>query len=148
VSERPFWRLRDWRPYSSPPSLYRYQTTLRVALAIMLQFHEWLHIAPGWTIDSYVSFCLGLLLAFGLVFQLPVIILTLGYLQHPQLRPTPHRPPACDCRPFYPGHAAHAAAGCIYSTDDGYPLVLLYEICIWILYAMEHKPIPDQEVLP
>ena len=123
-----------------------YRTTLRVALVLMLSVHEWLHIVPGWTADSYISFCLSLLLSFGLVFQLPVIILTLGWmgiLNSSRLRTV--RPHVI---------VALFILAMLLTPPDVFtqlmmaiPLVLLYEVCIWILYALERKPAPEQEVL-
>ncbi len=121
-----------------------YHTTLRVALQIMLQFHHWLGIVPGWTMDSYVSFCLALLLAFGFTFQLPVIILTLGslgILSSSLLRAK---------RP-------HVIVGLfilsmLLTPPDVFtqlmlatPMVLLYEACIWILFFFERKNRHSQE---
>lgn len=117
-----------------------YETTLRVALSIMLQFHAWLHIAPGWTMDSYVSFCLSLLLAFGLTFQLPVIILTLGWMglfTSALLR----------ARRSYVIVGLFVLAMLLTPPDVftqlmlALPLVFLYEACIWILYGVERKKI-------
>ncbi len=57
-----------------------YFITLPVALRLMLRLHGWLGIRPEWVVTSYVAFALQLLLAFGLAFQLPVVLLILGRL--------------------------------------------------------------------
>lgn len=57
-----------------------YLITLPVALRVMLGLHQWLGIQAEWTATSYVSFAVQLLLAFGLAFELPVVLMILGYL--------------------------------------------------------------------
>ena len=53
---------------------------LPIALRVMKQFHEWMHLNMMWTSASYFSFVMQLLLAFGLVFEMPVILVILGNL--------------------------------------------------------------------
>ena len=93
--------------------------------------------------DSYISFSLGLLLAFGLTFQLPVIILTLGYLgivNSSQLR----------AKRSYVIVGLFILAMLLTPPDVftqlmlALPLTLLYECCIWILYLTERKQ-PSKE---
>ncbi|MDD4734952.1 MAG: twin-arginine translocase subunit TatC [Kiritimatiellae bacterium] len=122
-----------------------YHTTLRVALQIMLQLHHWLGIVPGWTMDSYVSFCLSLLLAFGLTFQLPVIILTLGslgILSSSLLRAK---------RPYV--IIGLFVLAMLLTPPDVFtqlmlatPMVFLYETCIWILFFFEQNTTHTREV--
>jgi sec-independent protein translocase protein TatC len=57
-----------------------YFITLPVALKIMFGLHTWLDIRAEWTAVSYVAFAVKLLLAFGLAFELPVVVVVLGYL--------------------------------------------------------------------
>ena len=60
--------------------LFGYALTLPAALKIMFGMHGWLGIRPEWTVTSYVTFALQLLIGFGLVFELPTILLALGKL--------------------------------------------------------------------
>ena len=53
---------------------------LPIALRVMKQFHEWMHLNMMWTSASYFSFVMQLLLAFGLVFEMPVVLVILGNL--------------------------------------------------------------------
>jgi sec-independent protein translocase protein TatC len=119
--------------------LIAYHATLALAIEVMLRFHHWLAIQPGWTINSYISFCLSLLLAFGLAFQLPVIILLLGYLGIL----TPARLRAR--RPHV--IVALLVLSMILTPPDiltqlmlALPLILLYELCIWILCFTQRNP--------
>lgn len=58
-----------------------YYFTLPVALDVMLWIPEKLSLSvPGWTLGSYTIFALRLLLAFGLAFELPIVVYSLGSL--------------------------------------------------------------------
>jgi sec-independent protein translocase protein TatC len=60
--------------------LMGYHATLPVALRVMFGLHDWMGIAAEWTIDSYISFVSNLLLGFGVAFEMPLVVLLLGYL--------------------------------------------------------------------
>lgn len=53
---------------------------LPLALKAMMVVHDYMHVRAEWTITSYVPFAMQVLLGFGLVFQMPVILLILGSL--------------------------------------------------------------------
>ncbi len=57
-----------------------YFTTLPLAIRVMMSLHDWMGVRAEWTVTSYVAFALQLLLAFGLVFELPIVIVALGRL--------------------------------------------------------------------
>jgi sec-independent protein translocase protein TatC len=117
-----------------------YFFALAPALSIMLWFNQWLGIPIEYvTVTSYVGFVLKLLIAFGLTFELPLVILLLGRLgiiTSAQLR---------DKR----RHAIVAIliiAMIITPTQDPFsqlllagPLVVLYELCIWMIWARERR---------
>lgn len=114
-----------------------YSFTLPLALGVMLWIPERLGLTvPGWTIGSYTVFVLRLLVAFGLAFQLPVVVYSLGSLgiiTSLQMR---------DKR-------RHVIVGLlvlamILTPSDPWtmlmmavPLVLLYEACIWLIRLKE-----------
>lgn len=94
---------------------------------------------PTWTVGEYYSFTTQFVLAFGLAFELPVVVLALvkvGILEHSQMRAT---------RP-YAIVVIFLLAAVITPTSDvftlllmGAPMVLLYEACIWIAWWMERR---------
>ncbi len=117
-----------------------YYFALAPALTIMLWFNQWMGIPVDYvTVTSYVGFTLKLLLSFGLTFELPIVILLLGRLgiiTSVQLR----------------GKRRHAIvaililAMVITPTQDPFsqlilavPLIVLYEICIWLVWARERS---------
>lgn len=115
-----------------------YYMTLPVALQMMMQINEWVGVQSEWTINSYIAFTIQLLLGFGLAFELPMLVLILGKLgivSHRQLREK----------------RRHVIVGIlvlamVLTPPDvitqlmmGVPLILLYELCIWIVRVFERE---------
>jgi sec-independent protein translocase protein TatC len=113
-----------------------YEFTLPFALRAMFMLHGWIGVAAEWTLTSYVTFATQLLIAFGLAFELPVVLLVLGRLgliKSATLR----------------AYRRHAIVGIlviamVLTPPDvfsqllmGIPLILLYEACIWVIWAWE-----------
>lgn len=100
------------------------------------QMMQW---RPTWTVREYYSFTTQFVLAFGLAFELPVVVLALvkvGLLGYAQMRAT---------RP-YAVVVIFFLAAIITPTSDvftlllmGAPMLALYEACIWIARWMENK---------
>jgi sec-independent protein translocase protein TatC len=111
-----------------------YFLALAPALKVMLWFNDWLGIGIEYvTVTSYVGFVLKLLLSFGLTFELPMalwILGRLGLVTAAQLRAKRR-------------HAVVAIlilAMVITPTQDPFsqlllagPLIVLYELCLWLL---------------
>lgn len=113
---------------------------LPMTLQVMFWFNAWMGIAQDFLlVTDYVPFVLILLASFGIMFELPIVLLILGHMgivTSRQLR---------DKR-------RHAAIGILIlvavvtpTTDAvsmlivSLPLVLLYEACIWIIWRKEHR---------
>ena len=115
-----------------------YFVTLPVALKMMFGLHEWLGIRAMPTMTSYVAFSIQLLIGFGLAFQMPVIVLILGklgILSSLQLRQS---------RRYV--IVLLLVVAMILTPPDIFtqlimavPLIILFELCIWILRASEKK---------
>lgn len=113
-----------------------YFITLPLAVRVMMSLHEWMGVRAEWTVTSYVAFSLQLLLAFGLVFELPIVIVALGRLglvSTEGLRK-------------YRRHAIVIllVVAAVLTPPDVFtqlamavPLVALYEVCIWVIAAIE-----------
>ena len=114
-----------------------YHVTLPVAVRMILRINGWLVIECNFVeLGDYVSFVLRMVLAFGLAFELPVVLVALGMMglvTSGQLRE----------------HRRHVIVGLLIAAmlltppDPltqllmALPLVLLYESCIWIIWARE-----------
>ena len=116
-----------------------YFITLPVALKIMFGLHAWLGIRAEWTAVSYIAFAVKLLLAFGLAFELPIVVVVLGYL-------------GIVSAAFLRSKRRHAIVIILILTmvltpgPDVFsqiimavPMILLYETCIWIIWLAERK---------
>jgi sec-independent protein translocase protein TatC len=118
--------------------VFGYIYTLPFALSAMYMFNDWLGVSAMWTLTSYVAFTTQLLAAFGLAFEIPMILLILGRMgivSGEWLR-------------LHRRHAVVAALtiACILTPPDvvsqiimTIPLVLMYEGCIWIVLAWDRK---------
>lgn len=113
-----------------------YAYTLPFALQAMFMMHAWLGVVAEWTLGSYVMFATQLLVAFGLAFELPVVILVLGRLNLI----------TSDWLRTYRRHAIVAilVLATILTPPDVFsqllmaiPLVALYEACIWVIWSWE-----------
>jgi sec-independent protein translocase protein TatC len=115
-----------------------YRFCLPVALKAMFGIYSWMGIRPQWTISSYAAFSLQFLLAFGIVFEMPMVLVVLGKL-------------GLVTSSFLRTYRRHVYVGlfilaAILTPPDifsqllmGGPLVILYEICILIIRATERK---------
>jgi sec-independent protein translocase protein TatC len=109
---------------------------------VLTFFYEWgksMGISNDWRIGYYISFATTFVLIFGLAFELPVVVMTLvkiGILNFSMMRETRG----------YAILAIFVIAAIITPTPDAptlcllaVPMVILYEICIWLSYFHEKK---------
>lgn len=100
-------------------------------------FYEWsaqLGVSNDWRIGEYITFATQFTLLFGLSFELPVVVMVfvkIGLLSFEAMRRTRH----------YAILAIFVVAAIITPTPDAFtlclmagPMVLLYELCIWLAY--------------
>jgi sec-independent protein translocase protein TatC len=116
-----------------------YLVVIPAGLRFFIEYNKYLGIRSEWTVDNYVSFVSHMTLAFGLCFELPLVVLALaklGIVSHKFLR---------DKR-SYVIVLIFIVAGVITPTTDmlnqtllALPMCLLYEACIWIAWWMERK---------
>lgn len=119
--------------------LFAYFLVLPKAL---LFFYEWsgdLGVSNDWRIGEYITFATQFTLLFGLSFELPVVIMVLvklGLLTYDTMARTR----------TYAIVAIYVAAALITPTPDimtlnlmAIPMLILYEICIWLAYFDRKK---------
>ncbi len=116
-----------------------YTATLPVAVKIMFYFNNYLGTTAYWKIDTYLGFVLQLLIGFGLIFELPLILLLLGHLgiiSTAQMRK----------------YRRHVIIGILFiammltpgpdvisQLQMAIPLYILYEVCILILCLRKRR---------
>ena len=118
---------------------FSYFVVLPQALAFFFRDAMALGWEPTWTVREYYAFCTQFTVAFGLAFELPVVVLALVKLNIIDNRMLGHfRPYALVCIFIF--------AAIITPTQDvvtlmlmGGPMYLLYEICIWIAKFIERR---------
>lgn len=110
--------------------LFCYLVVLPITLGFLWGYTERLNLANDWTIEYYVTFVVSLILVFGLVFEMPILVL--GLVKASILTPE-----------FLRQKRAYAIliivilAALITPPDVvsqillAVPMLLLYEICIW-----------------
>ncbi len=124
-----------------------YYFVLPQTLGFFFGFAKSLEWTPTWTVRDYFSFVTQITLAFGLAFELPVVVLVLVYLRVLTFAFL-HR-----TRPF-----AIVIILClavvIAPTPDvvtflslGAPMCLLYELCIWLAWVVERRRV-GREIIP
>jgi sec-independent protein translocase protein TatC len=111
-----------------------------IALSAAVQFSEWLGFgADQWRAEEYISFMCKFMLATGLSFELPVVILTivkLGLLDYQQLR---------KFRSYWIVISLIISAFVTPSGDPvtmllmALPLWVLYEISVWVAYVWNRR---------
>lgn len=116
-----------------------YYLLLPQTLAFMYNDQKSLQWNAEWTVDKYYAFTTQFVLSFGLAFELPVVVLLLvklGIVDHKMLAKT---------RAIAFTLILVFSAVLTPTTDPftfcamGFPMYLLYELCIWIAKWMERK---------
>jgi sec-independent protein translocase protein TatC len=116
-----------------------YFAVIPSGLRFFIEYNQYLGISSRWTVDSYVSFVSHMCLAFGVCFELPLVVLALaklGLVSSRFLR---------DKRPYFVVVILVIAAVVTPTTDPfnmallAIPMGLLFEACIWIAHWMERK---------
>ena len=114
-----------------------YIWTVPTALKVMYQIGNWIGSpAEFWEISGYVSFVLKLLIGFGITFQMPIILVILGNMGILSSR-------------LLRDKRRHVIVGLLVlamfmTPSDPFtmimmaaPLIILYEICIWLIWTRE-----------
>ena len=118
---------------------FSYFVVLPQALAFFFNDARAMNWQPTWTVREYYSFTTQFIIAFGLSFELPLVVLLLvklGFVDHTQLR---------QARAFAVV-IIFVFAAIITPTSDivtlllmGGPMCLLYELCIGIAWLMRDR---------
>jgi sec-independent protein translocase protein TatC len=114
-----------------------YLTTLPWALRFFWEFNRLMGIDNLWTINEYITFTSRLLIAFGIVFELPMVILFLvrvGILDH---RILSEKRRYAIVLVFVVAAVMTPGPDVVSQVIMALPLLLLYELCVWAAKLME-----------
>lgn len=113
---------------------FAYYFVLPRALTFFFEWSSKLGVSNDWRIGEYITFATQFTLLFGLSFELPVVVMVfvkIGLLTHEAMRRTRS----------YAILAIVVVAAIITPTPDAFtlclmagPMILLYELCIWLAY--------------
>lgn len=119
--------------------IFAYLVVLPLALDFFQGWGENMGVSNDWRIGEYITFATQFTLLFGLSFELPVVVMALvkiGLLTYSTMSNTRS----------YAILAIFVAAAIITPTPDALtlslmagPMILLYEICIWLAWFDERK---------
>jgi sec-independent protein translocase protein TatC len=118
---------------------FAYYMVLPRALLFFAEWSEGMGISNDWRIGEYISFATQFTLLFGLSFELPVVVMVfvkLGLLSYETMSKTRS----------YAIVGIFVAAAVLTPTPDAFtlmlmalPMIILYEICIWLAYFDQKK---------
>jgi sec-independent protein translocase protein TatC len=113
---------------------FAYWFVLPRALTFFFEWSSKLGVSNDWRIGEYITFATQFTLLFGLSFELPVVVMVfvkIGLLTHEAMRRTR----------AYAILSIVVIAAIITPTPDAFtlclmagPMILLYELCIWLAY--------------
>nr|MCU0780086.1 twin-arginine translocase subunit TatC [Akkermansiaceae bacterium] len=119
--------------------LFAYFVVLPRALGFFYQWGGDMGVSNDWRIGEYITFATQFTLLFGVAFELPVVVMflvMLGILNYPIMAKTRR----------YAIVAIFVAAAILTPTPDvltlglmAAPMVVLYEICIWLAWFLSRK---------
>jgi sec-independent protein translocase protein TatC len=117
-----------------------YFAALPAGLKFFIDYNDHLGISSEWTIDNYVSFVGMMTLAFGVSFELPLLILILAKLGIVSYRFLADKRPYAIITIFVFAAIITPTTDPINQSMLALPMCVLYEACIWITWFMERKP--------
>lgn len=119
-------------------AFFAFRVGLPFALRFLSQWNFQHGMNPGWRVGYYMQFVTQVTLVFGLMFQLPVVVMVLVHLEILTFRSMRESR-------SYAIVILLVIAAFLTPPDPmtlillGGPLILLYEICIWLAYFIERK---------
>lgn len=116
-----------------------YFTTLPWTIRFFWSFNRLLGIGNLWTINEYVVFVSRMLLAFGLVFEFPLVVLLLVGMGVLNYRLLSEKRSYVIVLAFVLAAVLTPGPDAVSQVVMAIPLVLLYEICVWGAWLMERR---------
>jgi sec-independent protein translocase protein TatC len=116
-----------------------YFTTLPWTIRFFWSFNRLLGIGNLWTINEYVAFVSRMLIAFGLVFEFPLIVLLLVRMGVLNYRLLSEKRRYVIVLAFILAAVLTPGPDVVSQIVMAVPLLLLYELCVWGARLMEKR---------
>ncbi len=111
-------------------------------LKAFIKYSEWMNIEPHWTVGSYVEFVTQFMLAMGLTFEVPLVLLVLVQLD------VVSAPTVRKGRKVFIAVAVIISA--VIAPPDplsmvlmALPLIALFEVTIWVAWLLDRRKRPQ-----
>lgn len=116
-----------------------YFVVIPAGLRFFLDYNKYLGVSSRWTVDNYTSFVSHMCLAFGICFELPLVVLALAKLGIVSARFLREKRPYVIVLNFIIAAVITPTTDMVNQTLLALPMCVLYEACIWIAWWMERK---------
>jgi sec-independent protein translocase protein TatC len=116
-----------------------YCAVIPAGLRFFLEYNKYLGIRSQWTIENYVSFVSHMCLAFGICFELPLVVLALAKLGIVSAKFLREKRPYVIVLIFIIAAVITPTTDMVNQSLLAIPMCLLYEACIWIAWWMERR---------
>ena len=111
-------------------------------LKAFIKYSEWMNIEPRWTVSSYIEFVTQFMLAMGLTFEVPLVVLVLVQLGVVSAATVRKGRKVCI--------AVAVIISAIVAPPDplsmvlmAIPLIALFEVTIWVAWLMDRRKRPQ-----
>ncbi len=116
-----------------------YFAVIPAGLSFFLEYNKYLGIRSQWVIENYVAFVTHMCLAFGVCFELPLVVLVLAKLRIVSAKFLRDKRPYVIVLIFIVAAVITPTTDMVNQSLLAVPMCLLYEACIWIAWWMERK---------
>ena len=123
-----------------------YFAVIPAGLKFFLDYNKYLGIRSQWVIENYVSFVSHMCLAFGICFELPLVVLALAKLGIVSAKFLREKRPYVIVLIFIIAAVITPTTDMVNQCLLAVPMCVLYEACIWIAWGMERRKRRQSEV--
>ena len=116
-----------------------YFVVIPAGLRFFLDFNKSLGIRSQWVVENYVSFVSHMCLAFGICFELPLVVLVLAKLGIVSAKFLREKRPYVIVLIFIVAAVITPTTDMVNQCLLAVPMCVLYEACIWIAWWMERR---------
>ena len=120
-----------------------YFVVVPAGLNFFLEYNQYLGIRSQWVIENYVAFVSHMCLAFGICFELPLIVLILGKMGIVTAEFLRQKRPYVIVLVFILAAIITPTTDPLNQSLLAVPMVVLYELCIWITRFLEKRKLRE-----